>query len=78
MFLIGTLGLLPAVIINVYFGYSASHVTKVAGNSSEHSTLHTVATVVGLIVCIVILVYITRIATSVIAKAQGELSEKTA
>ena len=73
-FLIATVGLMPAVIVNAYFGYAASHVTKVAGNASEHSTLHTVATVVGLVVCIVVTICITRIATKAIADAESDQS----
>ena len=71
-FLIATLGLIPAVVVNVYFGYTASHITKVAGKASEHSTLHTVATVVGLVVCVVIMIGITRIATKAIAEADRD------
>ena len=69
-FLLATVGLIPAIIVNVYFGYTASHVTKVAGNSSEHSTLQTVATVVGLLVCIAIMIAITKVATKAIAEAE--------
>ena len=71
-FLIATVGMIPAVIVNVYFGHTASHITKVAGNASEHSTLHTVMTVGGLVVCIVVMVAITRIATKAIADAESD------
>lgn len=71
-FLIAMCGLIPSIIVNVYFGYTASHVTKAAGKASEHSTLQTVATVVGLLACIVIMIGITRIATKAIAEAESE------
>lgn len=73
-FLIATVGLIPAVLVNVYFGYTASHITKVAGNASEHSTLQTVATVVGLVVCIVVMIGITRVVTKAIADAESDQS----
>lgn len=69
-FLIALLGLMPSIIVNVYFGYTASHMTKVAGKASEHSTLQTVVTVVGLLVCVAVMVAITRVATKAIADAE--------
>lgn len=70
-FLIATAGLIPAIIVNVYFGYTANHMTKVAGKASENSTLHTVVTVVGLLVCIVVMIAITRVATKAIADSEN-------
>lgn len=69
-FLLATAGLIPVVFVEVYFGYLANHVTTVAGNVSEHSTLHTVMTVVGFVVSIVLMIYITRVASRAIAEAE--------
>ncbi len=71
-FLIATIGLIPGLFVEVYFGYMASHVTKVAANVSEHSTLRTVVTVVGFVVCIVLVVFISRIASKAIAQENDE------
>ena len=71
-FLIATVGLIPGLFVEVYFGYLASHVTKAAGKAGEHSTLHTVVTVVGFVVCIVLMIAITRISTQALADAEGE------
>lgn len=71
-FLIALFGLLPAIIVNVYFGYTASHMTKVAGKASEHSTMQTVVTVVGLLVCVAVMIAITRVATKAIAETDSE------
>ena len=60
-YLIALVGLLPSIIVNVYFGYTASHVTKVAGKASDHSTLHTLVTIVGLVVCIAVMIGITSL-----------------
>jgi len=71
-FLIATLALIPGLFVNVYVGYMASHVTKAAGGVSEHSTLHTVAIVGGLVVCIGVMIGIGRVAAKSIANAQDD------
>ena len=77
-FLLATIGLIPGLFVEVYFGYLASHVTKVAGSASEHSTLHTLVTVVGFVVCIVLIVLISRIATKALKEVENEaLSDVT-
>ena len=77
-FLIATAGLIPGLFVEVYFGYMATHVTKVAGNVSEHSTLHTVVTVVGFVVCIVLMISITRVATKALADADESTADTPA
>jgi uncharacterized membrane protein YdjX (TVP38/TMEM64 family) len=71
-FLLATVGLLPVVFVEVYFGYLASHVTTVAGNVNEHSTLHTVVTVIGFVVCVVLMIYIARVASRAIAETRDD------
>ena len=61
-FITACLGLIPALFVEVYFGYAAKHVAKVSGNVSEHSTLHTALTIAGLVVSVALLVYVTRLA----------------
>ncbi len=72
-FLIATVGLLPSVLVNVYFGYAASHVTKSAGNADGHSTLQLIGTIVGLVVCTAVMISITRIATRAIADSEVDM-----
>lgn len=73
-FLVACAGLVPGLFVEVYCGYTAKHMFKVAGQVSEHSTLHTVLTIVGLVVCILLLVYVTRLARKAIAEAvQGRV-----
>jgi uncharacterized membrane protein YdjX (TVP38/TMEM64 family) len=76
-FLIATAGLIPGLFVEVYFGYLASHVTKVAGNFSEHSSLHTVVTVLGLVICITLMISIMRVATKALADVEGESAADT-
>jgi uncharacterized membrane protein YdjX (TVP38/TMEM64 family) len=71
-FMLATVGMIPVVFVEVYFGYLANHVTTVAGGASEHSTLHTIVTVVGFVVSIVLMIYITRIASRAIAEAEAD------
>ncbi len=71
-FLLATSGLVPGLFAEVYFGYLASDVTKVAGNVSDHSRLHTVVTVVGFIVCIVLIILISRVASRALADVESE------
>ena len=70
IFLLATVGLIPALFVEVYFGYLASHITTVAGNASEHSTLHTFMTIIGFVVCIVLMIYISRVASRAITEAE--------
>jgi uncharacterized membrane protein YdjX (TVP38/TMEM64 family) len=74
-FMLATIGLIPGLFCEVYFGYLASHVTKVAGNVSEHSTLRTVVTIVGFVFCIALMIFISRVASKAIAEADGEPAE---
>lgn len=76
-FLIATVGLIPGLFAEVYFGYTASHLTKVAGKVSEHSTLHTVVTVAGFVVCVLLMIVIGRIATKALADVEAESAADT-
>ncbi len=71
-FLIATVGLIPWLLVEVYFGAMASHATKVAGNVSDHSPVHTAITIAGFVVCGALLIAITRMASKAIADAQME------
>ena len=62
-FITACLGSIPVCFVEVYFGAVAGDVAKVSGNVSEHSTLHTVLTIAGLVVSVALLVYVTRLAT---------------
>jgi uncharacterized membrane protein YdjX (TVP38/TMEM64 family) len=72
-FLLATTGLIPSLFVEVYFGHLASHVTKVAGKVSSHSSTYTVVTAVGFVVCIAVMIYIVRAATKALAKERGDV-----
>ncbi len=69
-FIIACLGLVPALFVEVYFGYVASHVAKISGGASEHSSLHSALTIGGLLLCIGMFVYIVRVARQALAAAE--------
>ena len=66
-YLIACAGMIPAMVVEVYFGHAAKHVAIVAGGVGTHSTMHTVLTVSGLVVCIGVLFYVTHIARKALA-----------
>jgi uncharacterized membrane protein YdjX (TVP38/TMEM64 family) len=66
-FLIASMGLIPLLFVEVYFGYTAKHLAKAAGQVSEHSSLHIVITIAGLLLCTALMVYIVRLARGALA-----------
>lgn len=76
-FLIACVGLIPGLFVEVYLGYTAKHLLKVSGHVSEHSTLHTVLTVSGLLVCMLLLAYVTRLARNALAESEQLQPEPT-
>jgi uncharacterized membrane protein YdjX (TVP38/TMEM64 family) len=69
-FFIAAFGHIPGYFVEVYFGYVAAHVTKLAGGVKHHSTAHTVVNVVGLVISIVVMVYVTQRARAAIQAAE--------
>lgn len=66
-FLTACLGLIPALFVEVYFGYTAKHLAKAAGEVSEHSSLHTAFTIAGLLLSAGLLAYVVRLARRALA-----------
>ena len=71
-FLLACLGMIPSLFVEVYFGYVAKHVAKITGQTSEHSALHSAFTIAGLALCIVLLVYVVRLARRAIAESERQ------
>lgn len=75
-FLLASLGLLPGVIVEVYFGHVAKHLAQVAHAPGQHGHLHLVLTVLGMLVCVAVMVYLGRIARAAVAEAEkSDLSQ---
>ncbi len=67
-FLMGCVGLIPGLFVEVYFGAAAKHIARATGQVGEHSTLHLALTITGLLLAVGVLVYVTRISRRAISK----------
>jgi hypothetical protein len=56
-----------SLFVEVYFGYTAKHLAKLTGQVSEHSSLHTVLTITGLMLCVALLAHVLRLARRALA-----------
>lgn len=75
-YLLATVGLLPGSFMDVFFGHLAKHVATTAANVNPHSTLHLVMTIGGFIVCVAIMLAITRMAKRTLAEAQQDAGNR--
>jgi uncharacterized membrane protein YdjX (TVP38/TMEM64 family) len=73
-FLAGTLAILPALFVEVYGGYVIKHVATAVGSPDSHSPLQTIVTVAGLLACIAVFVYVTRLARRALAESEEKPS----
>ncbi len=69
-FFIAAFGHIPGYFVEVYFGWVAAHVTKYAGGVKHHSTAEMVVNVVGLVLSIIVMVWVTKRARAAIAHAE--------
>jgi len=69
-FMLGCVGMIPGIALEVYFGYLASHVARLSAGVSKHSMLHTAAIVFGLVVAMAAIAYVTRLARRAIAGSE--------
>ncbi len=68
-FMVASLGMLPGLFIEVYFGHLAKHATKVAGGVGSHSSPETLIKVGGFLATAGVLVVVGRMAQKAIARA---------
>lgn len=73
-FLIATVGLIPCLFVEVYFGYMARHITSTAANVTTPSTLHHALTIGGFLLCVVLMISIGRRAQRTLEEAEAETS----
>ncbi len=69
-FSIAALGHIPGYFVEVYFGYVAAHLTKYAGGVKHHSTAELVVNVVGLVLSVAVMVYVTQRARLAIQRVE--------
>lgn len=70
-FFVSSFAMVPMLIVEVYFGYLAAHLAITTGTARSASVLHTAVAIIGFVVCVVVILYITRLAK----RALGELGE---
>ncbi len=73
-YLLASAGLIPGLFVEVYFGHVAKHVTSVSAGTSSHSTTHTVVTIGGLVLCVLVMARIGGMARRVLEEA-GAMQE---
>lgn len=71
VFLLSALAMIPMLIVEVYFGYLAAHLAITTGTAHSASKMHTAAAITGFVVCVMVIIYITRLAK----RALSELGE---
>lgn len=68
-YILATAGLIPGLFVEVYFGHVAKHVTSVSAGTGNHTLTHTVVTVGGFILCVLVMMRIGRMAKRVLEEA---------
>jgi uncharacterized membrane protein YdjX (TVP38/TMEM64 family) len=71
-FLIGCLALTPNLAIEVYFGHAGKHVIRMTTGSARTAHMHDIAIIGGFMVCVVVIVLISRIARNAVMQAVVE------
>lgn len=71
-YLIACLALIPALALEVYAGHAGRHMAQAATGSDSSSRLHQIATFVGLALCVIVFVVISRLARNAVAQAVAE------
>jgi uncharacterized membrane protein YdjX (TVP38/TMEM64 family) len=66
-FLIACAGLVPGLFVEVYLGHAAAHISKVTSGAQSHPPLHTALVVGGLVMCILLMITLTRSARRALA-----------
>ena len=69
-FLVASLGILPGVVVEVYFGHVAKHLAQAAHAPGQHLHLHLILTVLGMFACGAVMVYLGRLARAAVAEAE--------
>jgi len=70
-YLLATLGMIPGLFVEVYFGQMAKHVTKAAARVSTQSTAQLWFTIAGFLVCMAVMIGIGRMAQRALAEAEA-------
>ena len=72
-FFLALFALVPAYVVQVYFGYAGKHVARMAGRTGPAELRHDALLLAGLALCIIVLVLITWMARKAIKEAEEEV-----
>ena len=67
-FMTASLGMIPTLFVEVYFGAAARHIANASEEVHHHGGIKTALTVVGLLLSVGLLVYVARLALRAVAR----------
>jgi uncharacterized membrane protein YdjX (TVP38/TMEM64 family) len=71
-FLLACLALTPHLLLEVYFGHAGKHAARLAGSEGRTAHLHDLVIFGGLAVCVVVMVFVSRLARKALSQAVAE------
>jgi uncharacterized membrane protein YdjX (TVP38/TMEM64 family) len=71
-FIAASLASSPNLMIEVYFGYAGKHAARLAGSEAGTARLHDLTIIGGLVVCVAVMIFISRIARKAVMQAVAE------
>jgi len=71
-FMIAFLALTPNLVIEVYFGHVGKHAARLAGSNARTAHLHDLAIIGGFVVCVAVMVLVSRMARRAVMQAVAE------
>lgn len=75
-FLIACLALTLNLVIEVYFGHVGKHAALLAGSDTRTAHLHDLAMIGGFVICVVVMVLVSRIARKALMQAVAETDKE--
>ena len=71
-FLIACMALTPNLVIEVDFGHVSKHAARLPGSGARTAHLHDLAIIGGLVVCVAVMVLVSRMAHKAVMQAVAE------
>jgi uncharacterized membrane protein YdjX (TVP38/TMEM64 family) len=75
-FIIACMAHTPNLVIEVYFGHVGKHIARLTSSSTRTAHLHDLAIIAGLVVCIIVMFFISRMARKAISHAVSETENR--
>jgi len=74
-FMVACLASTPYLIIEVYFGYAGKQAAMLAGGEVRAARLHDMAVIGGLVVCVAVMIFLSRMARKAVMQAVAETGD---